>query len=153
MAHRGPLPDVDTSAVTEVAAATLAPLWTEAWRGHPDAGGAPAIAQLVEARYPRRNAYDVSYFAVRVGNEIAGYCELFSDGSTGQVENVLVFERYRGRGLGKAVTARALGASWRNHDLTFLVADADDWPKELYAGLGFEGIGSTWAFIRRPPES
>jgi hypothetical protein len=36
------------------------------------------------------------------------------------------------------------------HELVFLVADDDDWPKDLYARLGFETIGRTWSFLRTP---
>ena len=32
--------------------------------------------------------------------------------------------------------------------MTFLVADDDDWPKEMYARVGFEGIGRRFEFTR-----
>ena len=31
-----------------------------------------------------------------------------------------------------------------------IVADEDDWPKELYERVGFDRIGRTWLFIREP---
>ena len=43
---------------------------------------------------------------------------------------------------------RALDASREaGHDLTFLLAVRDDWPKELYAKLGFDEIGRVWEFL------
>jgi hypothetical protein len=43
---------------------------------------------------------------------------------------------------------RALDASREaGHDVTFLIADRDDWPKELYAKLGFDEIGRIWEFL------
>jgi hypothetical protein len=30
------------------------------------------------------------------------------------------------------------------HDLVFLVADVEDWPRHLYARLGFDEIGRFW---------
>jgi hypothetical protein len=42
------------------------------------------------------------------------------------------------------VTAMAYG-----HGLTFITADADDWPKDLYARLGYDAIGGSWLFHRR----
>jgi predicted N-acetyltransferase YhbS len=39
--------------------------------------------------------------------------------------------------------ARRAGA-----DLVFLVADDKDWPKQLYARLGFEPVGLAYKFIR-----
>ena len=38
------------------------------------------------------------------------------------------------------------------HELIFIVADDDDWPKDLYARLGFDPIGRAWAFTRPGPE-
>jgi hypothetical protein len=32
----------------------------------------------------------------------------------------------------------------------FLLAEAEDWPKELYRKLGFEEIGRVWDFTREP---
>jgi len=48
--------------------------------------------------------------------------------------------------------ARAAGC-----DLVFLHAELMDWPKRLYAKLGFDEIGRLWSFSRppgsRPPGS
>ena len=35
--------------------------------------------------------------------------------------------------------------------MIFLIADDADWPKELYAKLGFDPIGRFWQFTK-PPE-
>jgi hypothetical protein len=35
------------------------------------------------------------------------------------------------------------------NELTFLVADADDWPQRLYEKLGFETVGRYARFLRR----
>jgi hypothetical protein len=32
----------------------------------------------------------------------------------------------------------------------FIVADEEDWPRHLYARLGFDQIGRTWEFLRPP---
>jgi hypothetical protein len=34
------------------------------------------------------------------------------------------------------------------NELTFLVADDEDWPKQMYAGLGFEPVGRRYEFTR-----
>jgi hypothetical protein len=36
------------------------------------------------------------------------------------------------------------------NDLTFLVADADDWPQRLYERLGFETVGRYARFLNTP---
>jgi hypothetical protein len=33
-------------------------------------------------------------------------------------------------------------------DLVFLLADAEDWPRELYARLGFETVGTIYELHR-----
>jgi hypothetical protein len=38
------------------------------------------------------------------------------------------------------------------HRLTFLDADADDWPWKLYERLGFDRVGEHTAFLRKPPQ-
>ena len=49
-------------------------------------------------------------------------------------------------------TARPIAAVDAAADATlvFLVADDGDWPKELYAKLGFDPIGAVWAFVKDP---
>jgi hypothetical protein len=36
------------------------------------------------------------------------------------------------------------------HELIFVVADDEDWPKDLYAKLGFDPVGKAWNFTRPP---
>jgi ribosomal protein S18 acetylase RimI-like enzyme len=151
MPHLGPARPVDTSAVEEIAPEELEPVWTEGMRASPEIQDEEEVRQLVAAQHRRRKAVQVRYFAARSEGRIASYCELFSDGKTAQIESVMTLEPFRGRGLATGVVARALAESRAEHDLTFLVADADDWPKELYRKLGFEECGSIWDFLRPPP--
>jgi ribosomal protein S18 acetylase RimI-like enzyme len=150
MPHGGAHPEVDTSGVQEVGPAELEPVWIDGMQASPEIESDEEIRQLVAAQHRRRQAVDVRYFSARVGGEIASYCELFSDGQTGQIESVMTLEPFRRRGLAQAVVSRALAASHKRHDFTFLVADASDWPKELYRKLGFESVGSIWDFVLLP---
>jgi ribosomal protein S18 acetylase RimI-like enzyme len=105
----------------------------------------------VAAQLGRRSALDVRYFAARAEGRIAAYCELFSRDGIGQIESVMTLEKFRGRGLGKAVVTTALAESKAGgHELTFLQADAAEWPQELYRKLGFEEVGRVWDFTREP---
>ena len=151
MPHSGAIPTVDTSGVEEVEPAELEPIWAEGMRASPDIQD-EEVRQLIAAQHRRRLAVDVRYFAARADGEIASYCELFSDEQTGQIESVMTLEPYRGRGLAQATVSHALEESLAaGHDLTFLVAEAEDWPKELYRKLGFEAEGSIWDFLLTPP--
>jgi ribosomal protein S18 acetylase RimI-like enzyme len=56
---------------------------------------------------------------------------------------------HRGRGYASAVVLRSVGeARARGAELVFLVADAEDWPKELYRRLGFDEIGANIKLLK-----
>jgi GNAT superfamily N-acetyltransferase len=151
MTYVGPKPDVDTSKVEEVAGTDLEPLWVAGMRESPEISTEEEIRQLVAAQHRRREGAEVRYFAARVDGEIASYCELFLADGVGQIESVMTLEPFRKRGLAKTVVTHALEASLEaGSELTFIVADAHDWPKDLYEKLGFEPTGRMWDFLLAP---
>jgi hypothetical protein len=148
VARRDPDRDVDTSIVDEVALDELIPVWSLGWQSEPMAEDDEVLRQLAENRRVLAEAVDTRFFAGRIDGEIGSYCELFSEPRIGQIEDVLTLEQFRCRGLARATVMRALAASREaGHDLTFLIAVRDDWPKELYAKLGFDEIGRIWEFL------
>lgn len=150
MIHRGVRPDVDTSAVEEVDPSELEPLWIKGIRT--EITDDAEVRQLLVAQHGRREGADVRYLAARVDGEIASYCELFLADGVGQIESVMTLEKFRGRGLAKAVVARAIEESLgAGSELTFIVADAHDFPKDIYGKLGFETAGRMWDFLLTPP--
>ena len=149
--HRPLDRDVDTSEVNEVSFDEIAAAWAEGWRVDSHVENEETVQQLVENKRVVTGSIDTRFFASSVGGEIASYCELYSDGRTAQVENVFTLERFRKLGLARATVSRALEeAHAGEHDLIFLLADRDDWPKLLYEKLGFDEIGRIWEFIRPP---
>jgi ribosomal protein S18 acetylase RimI-like enzyme len=83
------------------------------------------------------------------GGEIGSFCSLFQEDGIGQIDEVTTIERHRRRGLGGAVVESALQASLADgDDLTFVVADEGDWPKEWYGRLGFETVGRRYELLR-----
>ena len=68
-------------------------------------------------------------------------CEVYSDGGTAQIEDVATLEAFQNRGFARANVLAALEAARADHDLVFLVAAEDDWPKTLYKKLGFDQVG------------
>jgi GNAT superfamily N-acetyltransferase len=148
VANREPDRDVDTSIVDEVSIEELMPVWSLGWQADPRVQDAEVVRQLVENRRVMAEAVDTRFFAGRVDGEIGSYCELYSEPDIGQIEDVLTLERFRNRGLARATVMRALAASREaRHELTFLLAVRDDWPKELYEKLGFDEIGRIWEFL------
>ncbi len=149
VALRDPDHPVDLSMVEEVDLEELEPVWAEATRGAPYGADEDVVQQLVDNKRVVMTTRDTKFFATRVGGAIASFCDLYSDGATGQIEAVWTLDQFRNRGLARATVLGALAASREaGHDLTFLLAERDDWPKELYRKLGFDEIGYVYEFIR-----
>jgi ribosomal protein S18 acetylase RimI-like enzyme len=152
MAHRGG----DTRktaeiAVQEVERDALLPLREALVREAPWGDNDETVSQILAAQTRAAKAGRARHFVVLVDGEGVSAAELYSDGRTAQVEDVITLSSHRNRGYATAVILHAVEAALAaGHDFVFLVADAEDWPKELYARLGFEAIGHTCAFQRRP---
>jgi GNAT superfamily N-acetyltransferase len=83
------------------------------------------------------------------GGRPAAMCLLLARDGVAQVEDVFTRPDARGSGLGRAVVSTVLDeARAGGHDLVFLVADDDGWPKRLYAKLGFVALGRRAALHR-----
>jgi len=90
-------------------------------------------------------------FAIHDGGDVCAYAKLRARDGVVQVEDVVVMEEHRGAGLGRLITSAALSAGLElEPELTFIVADDEDWPKDLYAKLGFEPAGRMRIFHRLP---
>ena len=152
MVHRGDVPPARAArAVVEVDAAALRPTWEEGIRSERHGGDEETVRQLVAAQLLRERATSVRYFAVAADGRLVSECSLFSDGRTAQVESVQTLRDYRNRGFAAATVGRAVEeARAGGHELVFLLADDEDWPKELYRKLGFEPVGFVWEFVREP---
>ncbi len=150
LAHGGE-PDrlVDTSMVREVPLATLLPARTAATLAEPWADESLADA-LNEAKRRVAAAVPTRFFAAFAGDELAGYCELRERGGVAQIEDVEVLAPFRGRGLGRAVVQAALQEGLRANDVVWLEALADDWPRELYAKLGFRVVARRDVYTKLP---
>ena len=105
------------------------------------------LHQIAASRRVVEQATNVRRFASFVDGGLASLCELYVDGTTAQIEDVTTAERFRGRGLSKAVVGTAIAAARSaGAGFVFLIAEADDWPKEMYRRMGFEDIGITYEF-------
>ena len=100
--------------------------------------GKRSIAERVEARF----------FAVVADGEVLSYTDLYQDGADAQVEDVGTLPEHRGRGHATAVVLAAIAAAREGGaEFVFLVADKEDWPKELYRRLGFDELGYFVKFV------
>lgn len=81
----------------------------------------------------------------------ASICCLLSRGDIGQIENVGTLASGRGRGYAQAVVLSALTASREaGHRVTFLIAEAEDWPRLMYEKLGFQTCGRMHVLRKTP---
>ena len=144
----------DTSTVEEVSRDDLRSLREEITRGEPWATDDEVVSMVLDAGALWAGAGNARHFAMRSGGEVVSTADLYSDGRTAQVEDVATAPAHRGRGHASAVVLRAVEeAQAAGHDFVFLVTDEENWPKELYARLGFEPIGRWWSFLRTPSEA
>jgi len=138
--------------VREVDEPSLRSLWAKAIRSEPHGRDETLVRQIIEHRREVCEAIPTRFFAGDVGGELVAHAELYSEDDVGQVENVVTLPDYRNRGLARAIVLHAVTESRAaGNDLTFLVADADDWPQRLYEKLGFETIGRYARFLLKRP--
>ena len=147
--RRDPDRDADLP-VEEVPFAVVRSLLQEMYREDPNLPEdvAPLFAEQ-HGKYER--VAGARFFAARLDGRLAGNCELYQEGDDAQVEHVGTLKQFRGRGVARSVILRAVQAAREagaRH--VFIVTDEDDWPRHLYARLGFDQIGRTWEFLRSP---
>jgi GNAT superfamily N-acetyltransferase len=81
--------------------------------------------------------------------DLVAITKLYSDGVTAQVEDVYTVPAWRNRGCARRLITRAIAlARDADHELVFIEADDNGWPKQLYSRLGFDPIGRIGMFHR-----
>ena len=137
--------------VEEVSFAQGRQLFEESMRREPDATDDDLVSSLVEWRRRLEERVGARFFVGTIDGAQAGGCELYAHDGVAMVEDVFTLEEHRGRGVARAVVLAAVDAAAREGaDLVFLHAEADSWPRQLYAKLGFDPIGHVWTFLRSP---
>jgi ribosomal protein S18 acetylase RimI-like enzyme len=100
------------------------------------------MAQIFAAKHRIAERAPARFFAVVVEGEVVSYTDLYQSRGDAQVEDVGTLPEHRGRGYASTVVLAAIAAAQNDGaDFVFLVADLDDWPKELYRKLGFDELG------------
>jgi len=109
------------------------------------------VEQLFAAKALIGERVTARYFAIELDGEVVSYADLYLDGADAQVEDVGTLPEQRGNGYATAVILGAIEqARTTGADFVFLVADAEDWPKELYGRLGFDELGHYTKFFAPP---
>ena len=93
------------------------------------------------------------YIGGLVDGRHVGNTTVYIEGDIVQVEDVATLRAFRGRGVARAMVSLAIDvARDTDADLIWIAADDNDWPKELYAKLGFRPMGRIFSFTRVGPE-
>jgi ribosomal protein S18 acetylase RimI-like enzyme len=145
--QREPEREADVSLVSEVEEPDLREARHRVVTGQP--WSRPEIMeQLFAGKAMIGSRVSARFFAVVIDGEVVSYTDLYQDGTEAQVEDVGTLHEHRGRGYASAVVLAAI-AEARKHgaEFVFLVADYEDWPKELYRRLGFDELGYYVKFI------
>jgi ribosomal protein S18 acetylase RimI-like enzyme len=149
MVYRGGGEPTDTARVEEIEPGRLRRLREEIIREWQPDADEKTISEMNAANLLQVKAANSRVFGIVEDSEVVSSAQLFSDGGT-EVEDVATLPAYRGRGHAKALVNRAVEeAVAGNHEFIFLVAEGNDWPKKLYNRLGFEEVGSRFAFLKR----
>ena len=150
MVYRGGGERADAAHVEEVEPGRLRRLREEIIREWQPDADEKTVSEMHAANLLQVKAANSRIFGIVEDGEVVSSAQLFADGGTAQVEDVATLPAYRGRGHAKALVTRAVEeAVAGNHEFVFLVADGGDWPKKLYNRLGFEEVGSRFAFLKR----
>ena len=147
---REPEKTADLSLVRELEEEALRPARRRLMEGYPWAKP-EVVKQLFQAKALIGQRVTARFFGVPVDDEVVSYADLYVDGADAQVEDVATLPEHRGKGYATAVILKAIEqARASGADFVFLVADAEDWPKELYRKLGFDELGHYTKFFRPP---
>jgi uncharacterized protein (DUF952 family)/ribosomal protein S18 acetylase RimI-like enzyme len=136
--------------VRRVTSEAMAGLWGPSWRRDVAGISDESVADLV-----RREAFADAHLRV-VDLAVVGddgdprsSAQLRIDGATAALEAVMTAPDARGQGWSRAVVGDAVRRARADGcDLVWLIARADDWPRDWYARLGFTDVGARWVASR-----
>ena len=141
---------VDAQAVIELSEEQMLSLMRRwAVEDYPDISGA-GLEQLAEYNRREGNLWAERRFGVTGDDGSAlAVTKLRTSGATTWVEDVYTVPEARGHGFARMLVTHATErARHAGGDLVFILADDDDWPKELYARIGFRPVGRAHVFHR-----
>ena len=145
---RGPDLSIDTSDVVEVREPEIWPQRERLLRTYEWCDDETA-AQMHAAYRIWMQASSGRDLAIRRNGVPVSFAMLLSDGEVAQIEDVATLEPWRNQGLSRAIVTRAAELAYAEGCRTvFLMADEDDWPKQLYERLGFEVVGRSYYFLK-----
>ena len=144
---REPDREADLTVVRELREEELRPARRQVLSGHAWATE-EVLDHIFAAKRVIGERVRARFFGAVVDGEVVSYSDLYQDGADAQIEDVGTLPERRDRGYASAVVLAAIDAARRDGaEFVCLVADANDWPKELYRRLGFDTVGHYTKFF------
>lgn len=117
---------------------------TADWQAEQSPDVARQLGQRIRTVLP---AAETTFLGVRSATgDVVAHVDLYVRDGLAQVEELMTAESARGQGFGSALIVDAVRRAGANR--TFIVADVDDWPRQLYRRLGFGDLGTVATFSR-----
>jgi ribosomal protein S18 acetylase RimI-like enzyme len=147
-------PDVWTDErAEEVDLESAKAMWRAAHLEEPDVIESADAEMLADFLDVLAEQADARFYGVRVDGEVVAGAQLMVLDGVAQVEDVVTLIAHRGQGFARAAVLAAIRAARADGvDLVYLGADDEDWPKHLYAKLGFDEAGRSFDFVKKPPQ-
>ena len=103
----------------------------------------PEVRRQLIAQHERWEAGAPGFqrLGIAEGGRIVAWCRVYDDGRLAEIDAVGVLPAERGRGLGRALMEGVLERIPAGRTV-FLIAEEEDWPRHLYARLGFDAVGA-----------
>jgi GNAT superfamily N-acetyltransferase len=143
-----PVPLVGAAPIVELAEDEMVRLMRR-WLVEEDRGDSnDVLDQVAEYNVREGRLWDEIRLGVRdPAGEPVALTKLRRRDGVAWVEDVYTVPAARRRGYARALVTRAVElAREASPALTFIIADDDDWPKHLYASIGFAPVGVTRTF-------
>lgn len=98
---------------------------------------------------------DAVYLVVLCDGKVVGCAGYTDNVGEGYVNNVVISEEYRGKGLGRKLMEAVIESGNKRgiHDFTLEVRVSNEPANRLYRSLGFESAGIRKNFYERPVEN
>jgi ribosomal protein S18 acetylase RimI-like enzyme len=136
----------------EVDLASAKAMWFLAQSEEPDTSRSDArmLADFLDVLV---EGADARFYGVHVDGDVVAGAQLMVLDGIAQIEDVVTLAAHRGRGHARAAVLAAVRAARDDGaDLVYLAADDEDWPKHMYAKLGFDEAGRSYDFVKKPPQ-
>lgn len=137
--------------VLEVSVQQIRPVLARDWRLDLPAATSEEIDQLADRVSLYSKAAETTFLAAFDSDEVGARADVFIDRENGiaQFESLVTHPDFRRRGFGGALICEAhQRISRAGCDLSYLIADNGDWPKDWYGRLGYTESHRTHEFTR-----